>query len=107
MENHIATVDVVNKAFMEDGSLKSSVFYNVLGEDFVRIAFEAAHAADPETKLYYNGYNLEDPTWRQLRAARSVGGVKAALDALARAGVSEVTITELGVAGTAPTVIGL
>lgn len=76
MRNHIHTVvtrykgkvhgwDVVNEAILDDGSFRNSKFYQILGEDYIRLAFQFAHEADPEAELYYNDYSMEHPGKRQ------------------------------------------
>jgi len=73
--NHITTVashydgkiyswDVVNEALEEDGSMRKSIFLNKLGDDFVTEAFRLAQKAAPNTELYYNDYNIEQPKKR-------------------------------------------
>jgi endo-1,4-beta-xylanase len=51
--------DVVNEAFNDDGTRRSDVFQNVIGNSYIADAFIAAHAADPHAKLCYNDYNIE------------------------------------------------
>jgi len=134
MQNHISTLggryagkiyawDVINEMFNEDGSYRSSVFYNVIGIDFVRLAFQYARAADSQAKLYINDYNLDsanskvagvvnlvnqvnsnypgtiDAIGTQMHLSGGQGGSAAsAINALAQTGL-DVAITELDIAG--------
>ncbi|MDE5666574.1 MAG: endo-1,4-beta-xylanase [Duncaniella sp.] len=75
MRDHITTVmtrykgkikgwDVVNEAIMEDGSYRKSPFYDILGEEFIPLAFQYAHEADPDAELYINDYAMNVPAKR-------------------------------------------
>ena len=75
MQEHIKTVvgrykgrikgwDVVNEALNEDGTLRQSLWYKIIGPDYLVEAFKAAHKADPQAELYYNDYSLENEAKR-------------------------------------------
>lgn len=69
MKDHITTVvqrykgkligwDVVNEAIEDDGSWRKSPLFQILGEEFIPLAFQYAYEADPNIELYYNDYNM-------------------------------------------------
>ena len=77
LRNHITMVagryagkvwawDVVNEAFNDDGTLRSTIWYDSPGIGFagqgttyIEQSFRWAHAADPNAKLFYNDYDGE------------------------------------------------
>lgn len=77
MEDHIKTLimhwadachawDVVNEAYASNGSLSESPWLNIIGEDYVHLAFqyaqEAVVATGKNIRLYYNDYGIESPS---------------------------------------------
>ncbi|MBM3835411.1 MAG: endo-1,4-beta-xylanase [Verrucomicrobia bacterium] len=79
MSNHIHTVvgrykgkvkawDVVNEAIADGNAtnvLRSSLWLEIIGPDYIGKAFQYAHEADPDAILRYNDYGLENPVKRQ------------------------------------------
>src|SRR5690606_38644916 len=61
----IKTWDVVNEAILDDGSFRKSKFYEIIGEDFIKLAFQFAHEADPNAELYYNDYSMANAGKRE------------------------------------------
>src|SRR5215468_9710677 len=72
MRDHIMTVvgryrgrilawDVVNEAINDsNGQLRSESFWlQKIGPEYIAMAFQFAHEADPDAKLYYNDYSAE------------------------------------------------
>jgi len=56
--------DVVNEALNEDGSLRASNFLKIAGDSYIEKAFEFANETDPDAQLYYNDYNMTEPSKR-------------------------------------------
>ncbi len=71
MKDHIFTVvgrykgkiqswDVVNEVLNDDGTLRQTLWYKIIGPDYIEKAFQYAHEADPHAQLIYNDYSLEN-----------------------------------------------
>jgi endo-1,4-beta-xylanase len=73
MRDHIHTVvgrykgkikvwDVVNEAIADGGTnvLRNSLWLQIIGPDYIPLAFKYAHEADPDAILRYNDYGLEN-----------------------------------------------
>ena len=76
MKEHIFTVmqrykgkvkgwDVVNEAINDDGTLRVSPWSQLIGPDWIELAFRFAHEADPDAELYINDYSMAKPAKRE------------------------------------------
>ena len=77
LKDHIQTVagryrgkvyawDVVNEAVSDNPAetYTRTPFYEIIGEEFIELAFRWAHEADPGALLFYNDYKETDPVKR-------------------------------------------
>ena len=90
--------DVVNEAIEDDGSFRKSKYYNLLGEEFIEIAFRAAHEADPDAELYYNDLRIDGVGMQSHNGLDypNLDEYEKSIDAFAACGV-KVLITELDI----------
>jgi endo-1,4-beta-xylanase len=84
----IASWDVVNEALNEDGTLRQSLWFKIIGEDYIEKAFQYAHEVDPQAQLTYNDYSLENEPKRN-----------GALALIAKLKAKGVPITSVGLQG--------
>jgi endo-1,4-beta-xylanase len=70
LRDHIATVvgrfagavaawDVINEGLAGNGSLRETLWLRGIGPEYLILAFQMAHDADPQAKLLYNDFDIE------------------------------------------------
>ncbi len=52
--------DVANEVMGDDANYRDSVFFEKLNKNYIADSFIRAHAADPEAKLFYNDYSIDN-----------------------------------------------
>lgn len=73
----VASWDVVNEAFEDNGTYRNSIWVQKLGTDYIARAFEYAHQADPDALLFYNDYGHEYSTAKRTAILNLVNDLKA------------------------------
>jgi endo-1,4-beta-xylanase len=93
LKNHVQTIvshfqgrvvswDVVNEALADDGQptvdniLRSTLFSQRMGLDFIDQAFINARAVDPQVDLFYNDYNIEAGGQKTANLLSLIDGMK-------------------------------
>ncbi len=72
----VASWDVVNEAFEDDGTLRNSIWVQKLGTDYIARAFQYANQADPDALLFYNDYGHEYSATKRTAILNLVNNLK-------------------------------
>jgi endo-1,4-beta-xylanase len=86
LQEHIQTVvgryqgriqywDVVNEAIDDTGEMRETLWYRLLGQDYLDLAFQWTHESDPQAQLFYNDYNTEGMNTKSDRVYTLVKGM--------------------------------
>lgn len=76
---HIKIWDVVSEAIDDNGAMRQTFWSQGIGPDYIALAFQWAHEADPEAVLLYNDYGGEgggpkaDAIYKLLQGLRAQG----------------------------------
>jgi len=62
----VAIWDVINEPIADEGGLRTSIWYNAMGEDYIDIAFRQARLSAPDGTLLLNEY---DVAWDTVKTA--------------------------------------
>jgi endo-1,4-beta-xylanase len=76
-KNKVYAWDVVNEAVFDNNKefLKPTVWYKIMGEDYIYKAFQFTHEADSNALLFYNDYDAEQPSKRD-RIVKLINNLK-------------------------------
>jgi endo-1,4-beta-xylanase len=72
----VASWDVVNEYFNDDGTIRTSVWVKNLGPDYIARCFQYAHQADPDAILFYNDYGHEYSSAKRSAIANLINSFK-------------------------------
>jgi endo-1,4-beta-xylanase len=70
--------DVVNEAIQPDGSYLENLWYSTIGPEYIPLAFQFAHEADPQALLFYNDFDAEGMNRKSQAVYDLVKGLKEA-----------------------------
>jgi endo-1,4-beta-xylanase len=73
----LASWDVVNEAFNDDGTLRNTIWLQHLGSNYIARCFQYARQADPDVLLFYNEYGHEYSVAKLNAVAALMGSFKA------------------------------